>query len=136
MRNSWPVVLLFSAAIACPTRSDAQDANQAGAPKAIAVEVAVGTAVADRQLTGTADAFPTSAGTLYCYMKIANATDAQIEHVWYRGNLEMRRMKLNVGGSPWRTWSSKKIGPEAKGDWRCDVVQDGKVLGSVKFSVE
>ena len=136
MRNAWPVVLLFSAATVRPTLATAQEASQTGAPKAISVELAVGTAVADRQLTGTADAFPTSAGTLYCYMKIANATGAQIAHVWYRGNVEMDRMKLNVGGSPWRTWSSKKIGPDAKGDWRCDVVQDGKVLRSVKFSVE
>ena len=45
-------------------------------------------------------------------------------------------MKLKVGGSPWRTYSSKTIPADGSGDWRCDVVQDGKVLTSVKFKVE
>ena len=30
----------------------------------------------------------------------------------------------------------KTLGPDASGEWRCDVVQDGTVLQSVKFKVE
>ena len=48
----------------------------------------------------------------------------------------MGRVKLKVGGSPWRTHSSKKLGESPAGDWRCDVVREGKVLQSVKFKVE
>lgn len=100
------------------------------------VEVAVGTAIAQRQLSGTAESFAVSAGVLYCYMKVSNAADTQLAHVWYKGETEMNRVKLNIGGSPWRTWSTKKLSHDAAGDWRCDVVQDGKVLQSVKFKVE
>lgn len=135
MRKHWSVLLLATLVLA-PTVARAQQPTQAGAPKAAAVEAGVGTAVADRQLTGMAESFPASAGTLVCYMKITDAADTEVQHVWYKGDTEMGRVTLKIGGSPWRTWSSKKLPPDAAGDWRCDVVQDGKVLQSVKFKVE
>ena len=134
MRKYWPAV--FAALVIATPSLGAQEAQQAGAPKAAAAELAVGTAVAERQLTGMAEAFPASTGTLYCYMKISNAANAQVEHVWFKGDTEMSRVKLNVTGSPWRTWSSKKLGADAAGDWRCDVVVDGKTVQSAKFKVE
>jgi hypothetical protein len=136
MRKYWPAALALISITAASSIGGAQEAQQAGAAKAAVVEVAVGTAVAGRQLTGMAESFPASTGTLYCYMKISNASDAQVEHVWYRGDTEMSRVKLTIGGSPWRTWSSKTITPESAGDWRCDVVMDGKVLQSARFKVE
>jgi Protein of unknown function (DUF2914) len=135
MRKYWPAVLVVAVAAAIPTRVVAQE--QAGTAKAAAsVEAAVGTAIAERALTGAADSFKADAGTLYCFSKISNAADSDVEHVWYKGDTEVARIKLHVGGSPWRTHSSKKLGENAAGDWRCDVVQDGKVLQSVKFKVE
>jgi len=135
MRKYWAAVLFVAASAAIPSRVPAQE--QAGAAKAAAaVEAAVGTAVADRALTGAADTFKADVGTLYCFSKITNAADSEVEHVWYHGDAEVARVKLKVGGSPWRTHSSKKLGDDAAGDWRCDVVQDGRVLQSVKFKVE
>lgn len=131
MRRLWPALVL--AAFTAST-ADAQEVSQAGT--AVAVEAAVGTAVADRQLTGMAEAFPAATGKLYCYSKVTNAADTEIEHVWYKGDTEVSRTTLRIGGSPWRTWSSKTLGADAAGEWRCDVVQDGKVLQSVKFKVE
>jgi hypothetical protein len=134
MRKYWPAVF---AALIVATPAVAQDAQQAGAPKAaVTADLAIGTAVAERQLTGMAESFPASVGTLYCYMKIANAANAQVEHVWFKGDAEMSRVKLNVTGSPWRTWSSKKLGADAAGDWRCDVMVDGKTVQYAKFRVE
>jgi len=135
MRKYWPAVLLVAAAIA-PSRLTAQ-AAQAGEPRAAAVaDAAVGTAIADRQLTGAAETFKADVGKLYCFSKIENAADSDVEHVWYKGDTEMGRVKLHVGGSPWRTHSSKNLGENPAGDWRCDVVQDGKVIKSVAFKVE
>jgi len=135
MRKYWPAVL---AAIIVVTPSlGAQNAQQAGGPKAaVTADLAIGTAVAERQLTGMAESFPAATGTLYCYMKIANAADAQVEHVWYKGDVEVNRVPLRVGGSPWRSWSSKTIAADAAGDWRCDLVVDGKTVQSAKFKVE
>jgi hypothetical protein len=101
------------------------------------VEAGVGTGVADRALTGESDSFKAAdAQKLYCFSRVTGAADSDIEHVWYHGTEEVGRIKLHVGGSPWRTHSYKTLGDNAAGDWRCDVVQDGKVLQSVKFKVE
>ncbi|HMC54284.1 MAG TPA: DUF2914 domain-containing protein [Gemmatimonadaceae bacterium] len=135
MRTYWPAVLVASALMAAPSRSFAQE--QAGAAKAAAsAEAGVGTAVAERTLTGAAESFKADVGTLYCFSKISNAADSDVEHVWYHDDQEVGRVKLHVGGSPWRTHSSKKLGENAAGSWRCDVVQDAKVIKSVAFKVE
>ena len=135
MRMYWPAVFVLAVAAATPTRAVAQE--QAGAAKAVAaVDAAVGTGVADRALAGAAESFSASVGKLYCFSKIENAADSDIEHVWYKDSTEVGRVKLHVGGSPWRTHSSKNLGENAAGNWRCDVVQDGKVLKSVAFKVE
>jgi opacity protein-like surface antigen len=139
MRTSRPGSLLLAAAIALAIapRAHAQDATQAGAAKsAAAAEVSVGTAVADRALTGAAESFPKGTAKLVCLSKVTGAENSEIEHVWYKGDAEQARVKLKVGGSPWRTYSTKTLGPDASGDWRCDVVQNGTVLQSVKFKVE
>lgn len=137
MRKLWLAALLASAAMVLPSVAGAQDPAQAGAPKvAAAAEAAVGTSIADRTLAGMAESFPKGTEKLYCFSRITNAADTEIEHVWYKGEAEQARVKLKVGGSPWRTHSSKMLGPDGSGDWRCDVVQDGKVLKSVAFKVE
>ena len=138
MRTNWSASLLVGAAIVfVTTTARAQDPTQAGAAKsAAAAEVSVGTAVADHAITGAAESFPKGTAKLFCLSKVTGAADSEIEHVWYKGDAEQGRVKLKVGGSPWRTYSSKTLGPDASGDWRCDVAQDGKVLQSVKFKVE
>ena len=139
MRTHLSASLFVGAAIALvsATSARAQDPTQAGATKAAAtVEASVGTAVADRTLAGAAESFPKGTEKLFCFSKVTGAENSEIEHVWYKGDAEQGRVKLKVGGSPWRTYSSKTLGAEASGDWRCDVVQDGKVLQSVKFKVE
>ena len=139
MRTSRPASLLVAAAIAVilAPAARAQNPTQAGTAKSAAtVEVSVGTAVADHALTGAAESFPKGTEKLYCFSKVTGAADSEVEHVWYKGDAEQGRVKLKVGGSPWRTYSTKTLGPDASGDWRCDVVQHGTVLQSVKFKVE
>ncbi|HEX7939541.1 MAG TPA: DUF2914 domain-containing protein [Gemmatimonadaceae bacterium] len=132
MRQFFPAVALIGMAVSMiPSRAHAQDST-----KAPAVEAAVGTSVAERALVGAAESFPAGTASVVCFTKITGAADSEIEHVWYMGETEMARVKLPVKGSPYRTYSSKKLPADAKGDWRCDVVQAGKVLTSVKFKVE
>lgn len=135
MRTYWPALVLASTLVVTPGIGSAQ--QQAGAPKtSVTADAAAGTAVADRTLTGAADTFKADAGTLYCFSKVTNAANSEIEHVWYHNDQEVARVKLHIGGSPWRTHSSKKLGEDAAGSWRCDVVQDGNVIKSVSFKVE
>jgi hypothetical protein len=136
MRKYWPAVLLVSMAMAIPAHVTAQDAQSGAAKAAPTVEAAVGTSVADRALVGAAEMFKADAGKVYCFSKVENAAGSDIEHVWYKDSTEMGRVKLHIGGSPWRTHSSKNLGENPVGNWRCDIVQDGKVLKSVAFKVE
>lgn len=141
MRNHRSASLLVATAIALAfapgAHAQAPAPTQAGAAKSSAsAEVSVGTAVADHALTGAAESFPKGTEKLYCFSKLTGAADSEVEHVWYKGDAEQGRVKLKVGGSPWRTYSTKTLGPDASGDWRCDVVQNGTVLQSVKFRVE
>ena len=138
MRTSRSASLLVGAmmALAAAPRAHAQAATQAGTAKSSATaEASVGTAVANHELTGAAQSFPKGTAKLYCFSKVTGA-DSVIEHVWYKGDAEQGRVKLKVGGSPWRTFSTKTLGEDASGDWRCDVVSNGTVLQSVKFKVE
>jgi hypothetical protein len=131
MRKYWPTVLLVSIAMATPIAAQEQAAAQAAT-----AEVKVGTAVVDREISGEADTFAADAGRLYCFSRVSNAADSEIEHVWYKDDAEVARVKLRVGGSPWRTHSSKRLGENPAGNWRCDVVKDGTVLKSVNFKVQ
>lgn len=136
MRKYWATAAMLSLSIAVPARSFAQDAQQAGAAAA-SVQAAVGTAVVERALTGEGTTFKAAeTPKLYCFSRVENAADSDIEHVWYHGDAEVGRIKLHIGGSPWRTHSTKTLGEGAAGAWRCDVVKDGTVLQSVKFQVE
>ena len=135
MRRYWPAVI--AASLSVTTIATAQDPQQAGAPKAPAAEAQVGTAVADRALTGAAESFPASTGKLFCFARISNVpVDGQVEFAWFKGDAEQARVQQTVRSSPYRTWSSKNIGADAAGDWRCDIMHDGKVIQSVKFKVE
>jgi len=109
----------------------AQDAGPA------ITEAAVGTAVVDRTLQGAAESFPASVGTVFCYLKVEKShAGATLEVVWTHSGVEVGRKTLNIGGSPWRTWSSKIIPPDATGDWKVDIVADGKTLKTLQFKVQ
>lgn len=77
-------------------------------------------------------------GEISCFTRIDGATqDTKVEHVWFYGAREMARVELPVRSSRWRTYSSKKILPQWRGDWRVQVVAaDGSLLGELAFVVE
>ncbi len=106
-----------------------------------AVEVAeavIATGVMDRSPEGTATTFSRDVGQVLCFTRITGAgAGTEVEHVWYHEGEERARVSLIVGGSNWRTWSSKRIVPEWTGSWRVDVqTSDGTVLRSVSFTVQ
>jgi hypothetical protein len=131
MRQYISAVALVALSVAIPASTQAQDST-----KAPTVEAAVGTSVADKALVGAAESFPVGTAKVVCFTRITGAADTEIEHAWYKGDTEIARVKLPIKGSPFRTYSSKTLPADAKGDWRCDVVQGSTVLTSVKFKVE
>ncbi len=75
---------------------------------------------------------------LCCFSEIAGAgTTATVFHIWYWGDREMARVELAVRSARWRTWSTKRILDEWRGEWHVDVTdRDGTILSRLDFSVE
>ena len=102
----------------------------------VTADVAVGKSVASGNPVDTASAFPADVGTLVCWSRVTGATaGSKIMHVWTHG-ADTAKVELNVGGSPWRTYSRKTVGSDMTGDWKCDVRDDkGNSIASKTFKV-
>lgn len=100
-------------------------------------DAAVCTDVVDRQPVDSGTSFSVSADRLYCFTRIVGAQDpTQVVHVWYFGDEERARVTLSVGGSNWRTYSSKQLQEHEIGAWRVEVLDaDGNLLETVAFDV-
>lgn len=98
-------------------------------------EVALGTAVVDRMIEGAGDEFSSEVGTLFLWSRVSGAEGTTIQHVWIHGPHE-DVVNLTIDGSPWRTWSSRRIPPEWTGEWRVEVRDaEGTVLETQRFII-
>ncbi len=97
-------------------------APAAATPSVTVVEAVVAKSVLDRQPQDTGAAFPADVGQLNCWTKVE---DTQV------GDVE-----LQVGGSPWRTWSRKTVPADWTGAWHVEVRDAaGTVLKRIDFTV-
>jgi hypothetical protein len=101
-------------------------------------EAVICKAVVDRAPADQGEMFPADVGQLYCYCKISGAAEATtITHVWKKGETEMAAVELDVGATPWRTWSSKTIDPGWTGAWSVEIKDaQGNVLQTLNFTIE
>jgi hypothetical protein len=102
----------------------------------VTAEVAVGKSVASSMPVDTAASFPADVGSVVCWTRVSGATaGSKIMHLWIHG-ADTSKVELNVGGSPWRTYSRKTIGPDMTGDWKVEVHDDtGKTLATKSFKI-
>jgi hypothetical protein len=93
--------------------------------------------VVNRVPVDAGNSFATSVGKIFCLTKIVGANQpTEITHVWYFDSTERDRVTLAVGGSPWRTYSSKRLRPSDVGSWHVDVLDaGGNMLDRVAFDV-
>ncbi|WP_025324346.1 DUF2914 domain-containing protein [Deferrisoma camini] len=91
-----------------------------------------------REPVGVADTFPADVGEVTFFTQILGAEGSQqILHVWIYDGREMAIVPLDVEGPSWRTWSTKRILPEWKGDWIVEVrTVDGAVLHEARMRIE
>jgi len=103
------------------------------------LDIKVAASIVDREPVDIADTFNSDIGQVYCYSKIKVNTDSStIYHLWYLNEEKVTQIELNVKKAPgFRTYSSKTITAQHKGNWEVEV-QDasGNILSSVKFTVE
>jgi hypothetical protein len=111
----------------------------APAAAVVVAEAAVARTVVDRVPQDTGTAFPDTVGTLVFFTKVSGApagAATAIHHVWFHGDTQVADVELQVGGSPWRTWSKKTVPADWKGSWHVEVHDaGGAVLKRVDFTV-
>ncbi len=113
-----------------------------GAPVALAaqeaptVEAVLATGIEDMMPVGEATEFAADVGRVFLWTRVTGGTGTSIQHVWIPPDGNEFPVSLQVGGSPWRTWSSKEIPPEWAGEWRVEIRDSaGNVLGTESFTV-
>jgi hypothetical protein len=106
------------------------------APAVTVTDAVVAKTIVDRQPQDSGAAFPADVGQLVCWTSVAGASGAAIHHVWFHGDTQVGDVELQVGGSPWRTWSRKTVPPDWTGAWHVEVRDaGGAVLKRVDFTV-
>ena len=122
----------------------AQDTTQAPTPAPAAAaapavtvdEAVVARSVLERQPQDTGSAFPTDVGQVVCWSKLSGAGGASVHHVWFHGDTQVGDVELQVGGSPWRTWSKKTVPADWTGAWHVEIRDAaGTVLKRIDFTV-
>ena len=99
-------------------------------------EIAIGKSIDKNMPVDTASAFPADVGSVVAWTRVTGAeAGTKITHLWIHGD-DSSKVELTVGGSPWRTYSRKTIGPDGTGDWKTEVMDAaGKVLASKAFKI-
>jgi hypothetical protein len=101
----------------------------------VSIETTLARDVVDRMPVDTGSAFSGDVGRIFLWTRVTGAAGESLSHVWIHGPHEAV-VELNVGGSPWRTWSSRSINPEWTGEWKVEVRNAaGEVLKTVAFTV-
>jgi len=107
----------------------------AQAASSVEAEIVIAASVQDREPVDPGTSFPADIGKVTAWTRVTGAANTTIEHVWKHGDLEFV-VPLEIGGSPWRTWSTKNIPPEWAGEWTVEVRDaNGTVVASATFTV-
>lgn len=102
------------------------------------VEAVVCQEVVDRMPVGSGDMIPAGTDRVFCFTRIEGAqAETEITHNWYYQGSLKASVVLPVRNANWRTWSSKTLLPEWKGEWMVEVLsKDGAPLESIIFFVQ
>jgi hypothetical protein len=125
--KAWSAALLLAGALAfMPAQSFSQDAVKVA-------EVKLGKGVQDRRITEEASAFALNEKA-YLWLRVTGGAGQAIKVVWRNAELT-DAVTLNLGGSPWRTWSSKTLAKS--GDWTVTVTDaSDQILHEASFTVQ
>ena len=104
--------------------------------QAPSVELAVGKSIASGNPVDTASSFGADVGQVAAWSRVTGlAAGSKITHLWIHG-ADSSKVELNIGGSPWRTYSRKTIPADATGDWTIEVLgPDGAKLATKTIKI-
>lgn len=119
------VLALVAAGLTIPGQGSAQ----------VSVEAQIARQIVDKMPEGPGTSFSVDVGEVFCWTRVTGASGTEIQHVWIHDGMEFS-VTLEIGGSPWRTWTSKTIPPEWAGEWRVEIRDgDGILIDTRSFTV-
>lgn len=106
-------------------------------PELVLEDIAICSAVENKQPVGAGTVFTDDLGKIYCFTRIGGAQDTtSVNHVWYFGDKEIVKVNLAVKSVSWRTWSSKTVNM-GLGKGHVEIVsEDGDILGKAEFEIK
>jgi hypothetical protein len=124
MKKLIPLLALAASALVLPA-ADAEGLQVADAK--------LGKGVQDRNITEEATTFAVN-DKVYLWVKLTGSGSDAVKVNWKVGD-STDTVTLKVGGSPWRTWSSKTAWKA--GEWTVTVTDaSDQVLKELKFTVQ
>lgn len=122
------VIVLFSIALCLPRYATAEIE---------VIEAAIAKNIVDLTPADVSEKFSSDVGRLYCYTRVKGGAGGLIIHKWYYKDTLVAAVPLSLKYPIHRTYSSKKILREWKGDWRVEITkEDGSVLKTLVFTLE
>ena len=101
----------------------------------VSVEAEIARQVVDKMPADAGTSFAVDVGEVFCWTLVTGASGTEITHTWIHDEMEFP-VTLTIGGSPWRTWTSKTIPPEWAGEWRVEIRDGGgNLLDTRSFTV-
>ena len=101
----------------------------------VTVDAVLTTGVVERMPVDTASSFPADVGAVFLWTRVEGAAGTTLRHAWMHGGQEAV-VELSIEGSPWRTWSTRRVLPEWTGEWRVEIRDEAdNVLETVTFTV-
>ena len=93
--------------------------------------------IVNRKPVGISNNFPVDTGKIYCFTKVKSKNiPTYIYHVWYKDNIKIAEIKLNVKYNSYRTWSYKSISKNDIGNWRIELLdKDKNKLAETSFAI-
>ncbi len=113
-------------------------AQNAAPPAAASAEVKVGLSIEKMEIKGESSTLKVPTETkIYVWANVTGAANSKINIVYFKGDKEVWRFELPVGGSPWHTNAYRIFRAGDSGEWTAKVISaDGKELGKATFTVE
>jgi len=128
--------LLLLLLLGLPALLDARTATAEESPLKV-TELAVCREIVDRGCDSEGRTFGADVENVAFLTKIEGATgEAFVHHVWSFEGKEVRRVRLPLKASPYRTWSAKRV-KDQPGRWKVEILDPiGRSLGVVDFTVQ
>jgi antitoxin component YwqK of YwqJK toxin-antitoxin module len=98
--------------------------------------IAIAKSIKNKEPVGVSDTFY-NPDKLYCFTEVkTNKYPTKIVHIWLYNDNIIAEVPLEVNSYNWRTFSSKTIYRNWKGDWKVEVYsEEGKLIDSISFKI-